>query len=309
MSAMPPDTAVSNYPQRPIRFVVAFAVNGPGDLLARLIGQKLSERWGQPVNVENHPGTGGMKGGALGLKAPADGYTFILYSAPHSINPGMYKQMPYDALKDFQAVTLMISMPNILVCNARLPVNSVADLIKLAQQRPGQLKYASGGVGTPSHLGAECIKTMAGIDIKHVQFDGHATAGAALQRGDVDVMLDAMLLALPEVKEGKIKALGVTSAQRLGVAGDIPSIAESGLPGFDFSPGVGVLVRAGTPMAIVNKIHQEIADILRTPEVRERLTRDGANIVASSPQEFSAYIEAEVNKWAKVIAAAGIEKQ
>jgi len=301
--------SADGYPDQPIRFIVPFAEGGPGDILARLIGRKLTESWGQPVLVENHPGAGGTIGSAIGARSAADGYTLILAASTHAINPSLYATLPYDTVKDFQPVTLMISMPNILVVNPSVPVDSVADLIAFARLHPAQLKYASGGAGTPSHLGAELLKTMTGVDIVHVQFSGHATAGAALVKGEVSMMFDAILLALPEVKAGKVKALGVTSAKRSAVAHEVPTIAESGLPEFDFSPGVGVLVRAGTPKAILNKIYKEIVRILGLPEVRERLARDGAEIIGSTPEEFSAYIDQEIAKWAKVVKAAGISAQ
>ncbi|MBI2292177.1 MAG: tripartite tricarboxylate transporter substrate binding protein [Betaproteobacteria bacterium] len=298
--------SADGYPDKPIRFIVPFAEGGPGDILARLIGRKLTESWGQPVIVENHPGAGGTIGSAIGARSAADGYTLILAASTHAINPSLYATLPYDTVKDFQPVTLMISMPNILVVNPSVPVDSVADLVAFARSHPGQLKYASGGAGTPSHLGAELLKTMTGVDIVHVQFSGHATAGAALVKGEVSMMFDAILLALPEVKVGKVKALGVTSAKRSAVAHEVPTIAESGLPEFDFSPGVGVLVRAGIPKAILNKIYKEIVRILGLPDVREQLACDGAEIIGSTPEEFSAYIDQEIAKWAKVVKAAGI---
>ena len=298
-----------DYPNKTIRFIVPFAKGGPGDILARLIGHKLEKSWGQTVAVENHPGAGGIRGSEMGVKAPADGYTLILAASTHAINPSLYSQLPYDTAKDFQPVTLMISMPNILVVNAAVPVKNVAELIELMKARPGQVKYASGGVGTPSHLAAELLRTMTGVDIVHAQFKGHAPAGAALMRGEVSLMFDAILLALPHVTAGKVKALGVTSAKRSAVAPEVPSIAESGLPDFDFSPGVGVLVRAGTPDAIVDKLYREIAGILQLPDVKERLEGDGAEIIASTPAEFTAYIERETARWAKAVMASGIPVQ
>ena len=298
-----------DYPNKTIRFIVPFAEGGPGDILARLIGHKLEERWGQPVAVENHPGAGGIIGSEMGVKSPADGYTLILAASTHAINPSLYSQLPYDTAKDFQPVTLMISMPNILVVNAAVPVKTVAELIGLMKAKPGQIKYASGGIGTPSHLAAELLRTMTGVDIVHAQFKGHAPAGTALLRGEVALMFDAILLALPHVTAGKVKALAVTSAKRSVVAPEVPSIAESGLPDFDFSPGVGVLVRAGTPDAIVNKLYQEIARILQLPDVKEKLESDGAEIIASTPAEFTAYLERETARWAKVVMASGIPVQ
>ncbi|MBI4189162.1 MAG: tripartite tricarboxylate transporter substrate binding protein [Betaproteobacteria bacterium] len=305
----PGNTSAERYPDRPIRFIVPFAEGGPGDILARLIGQKLTASWGQPVIVENRPGAGGTIGSELGARSAPDGHTLILASSTHAINPSLYAKLPYDTVKDFQPITLMISMPNILVVNSSLPVNSLEDLITLARSKPGQLKYASGGVGTPSHLGAELLKIMTGVDIVHVLYKGHAPAGAALRKGDVSMMFDAILLALPEIRAGKVKALAVTSAKRSSVAQEVPSAAESGLPGFDFSPGVGVLVRAGTPNDIVNKLYKEIVSILHLPEIQERLTKDGAEIVGNTPEQYAAYIEQEIIKWAKVAKASGIRAQ
>lgn len=299
--------SAQNFPNRPLRFIVPYAAGGPGDVLARLVGQKLSERWKQPVEVVNIPGKGGSLGAAEGLRAPADGHTLILAAAPHSINPSLYSDLPYDTVKDFQGVTLMISMPNVLVINKSLPFNSVADLIAHAKAHPGELKYGSGGVGTPSHLGAELLKTMTGANIAHVEYKGHAPAGKALVAGEISMMFDAMLLALSEIKAGHVKGLAVTSASRSSAMPDIPSVAESGLPGFDFSPGVGVLVRAGTPTDIVDKIHSEIAAVLQLPDVKARLQKDGAEIVASTPSQFSAYVQDEIAKWGKVVKAAGIK--
>jgi len=300
---------VDDYPSKPLRFIVPFAAGGPGDILARLLGRNLQESWGQPVIVENYPGSGGIRGSEIGAKFPADGYTLILAASTHAINPSLYSGLPYDTVRDFQPVTLMISMPNILVVNTSVPVDTIEDIIAFMKSRPGQLKYASGGFGTPSHLGAELLKVMTGVDIVHVPYKGHADAGAALLKGEVSMMFDAILLALPEITAGRIKALAVTSAKRSAAAPGVRTIAESGIPDFDFSPGVGVLVRGGTATAIVRKLQMEIARILRLPDVRERLAADGAEIVASTPEEFSAYIEKEIPKWANVVKASGIQLQ
>lgn len=294
------------YPSRALRFVVPYAKNGPGDILARLIGAELSQRLGQPVEFENLPGAGGTLGTAAVAKAPADGYTLLLMASPHTINPSLYKSLPYDTLGDFEPVTLVITMPNVLVVNPSFPVSDVKGLVEHAASHPGQLKYGSSGVGTPSHLGAELLKTMTGVDIRHVQFSGHAAAGEALRNGEVHLLFDAMLLALPETRAGKFKALGVTSAKRSALAPDIPTIDESGLPGFDFSPGVGVLVKSATPPEIVTRLYQEIRAILNAPDVAKRLSADGAQIVASEPRDFGQYIREEIAKWAKVVKAAGI---
>jgi tripartite-type tricarboxylate transporter receptor subunit TctC len=297
---------VSSYPDRPLRFVIPYAKDGPGDRMARLVGAALALRFGRPVDFENVPGKGAISGTALVAAEPADGHTLLLMASPHTINPGLYRDLPYDTLRDFQGVTQLISMPNVLVVDRDFPADSVAALVALAKARPGEFKYASSGIGTPSHLGAEMLKTLAGLDIGHVQFSGHAEAGEALRKGEVHLLFDAMLMALPEVRAGTVKALGVTSASRSRLVPEFPTLNESGVPGFDFSPGVGVLVRSGTPPVIVERLHREIAAILHSPEVSAQLARSGAEIVASPPQQFDQDLAAEIERWSVVCRAAGI---
>jgi tripartite-type tricarboxylate transporter receptor subunit TctC len=298
--------SLAAYPDRPLRFVIPYASHGPGDRMARQVGTALAGRLGQPVHFENVPGKGASIGTALVAQAPADGYTLLLMASPHTINPSLYRDLPYDSLRDFQGVTQMISMPNVLVVDRDFPADTVGALVAHARAHPGQLKYASSGTGTPSHLGAEMLKAMAGLDIGHVQYEGHAQAGEALRKGEVHMLFDAMLMALPEVRAGKVKALGVTSASRSRLVPDIPSIHESGVPGFDFSPGVGVLVRSGTPKDIITRLQAEIRDILRSPAVSAELASLGAEIVASTPEAFDHHLALEVERWAGVCRAAGI---
>ncbi len=296
----------TRYPVRPLRFVIPYAKDGPGDRMARLVGEKLAARLGQPINFENIPGKGATIGTAKVVSAPADGHTLLIMASPHTISPSLYSDLPYDALRDFQGVTLMISMPNVLVVSPSFPADSVSGLVDYARANPGKLKYASGGVGTPSHLGAELLKSMAGPDIEHAQYGGHAEAGEALRKGEVHMLFDAMMMALPEMRAGTEKALGVTSSNRSKLVPEIPTIDESGVPGFDFSPGVGVLVRSGTSPENVSRLYKEIKAILSLPEVSSWIAQSGAEIVASDPREFSSYIAREITKWAKVIEAAGI---
>jgi tripartite-type tricarboxylate transporter receptor subunit TctC len=296
----------THYPVKPLRFVIPYAKDGPGDLMARLVGEKLATRLGQPINFENIPGKGATVGTARVASAPADGHTLLIMASPHTISPSLYSKLPYDALRDFQGVTLMISMPNVLVVSPSFPADSVSGLVGYARANPGKLKYASGGVGTPSHLGAELLKSMAGLEIEHVQYGGHAEAGAALRKGEVHMLFDAMMMALPEMRAGTEKALGVTSSTRSTLVPEIPTIDESGVPGFDFSPGVGVLVRSGTLPESVNLLYREIKAILNLPELSGWITESGAEIVASEPPEFDSYIAREIAKWAKVIEAAGV---
>ncbi|MBI4292159.1 MAG: tripartite tricarboxylate transporter substrate binding protein [Betaproteobacteria bacterium] len=294
------------YPAGPLRFVVPYAKGGPGDLMARLVGEKLAKRLGQSIDFENIPGKGGTLGTAKVASLPADGHTLLIMASPHTISPSLYPELPYDTLHDFQGVTLMISMPNVLVVSPSFPADSVSELVEYARANPGKLKYGSGGIGTPSHLGAELLKSMAGLDIGHAQYGGHAEAGEALRKGEVHMLFDAMMMALPELHAGTEKALGVTSPNRSEHVPEIPTIDESGVPGFDFSPGVGVLVRSGTPPEIVNRLYKEIKAILALPEVSGWIAQSGAEIVASDPPEFCGHIAREITKWAKVIAAAGI---
>ncbi len=296
----------TRYPERPLRFVIPYAREGPGDRIARLVGAKLAERLGQPLDLDNIPGKGGSIGTAAVARAPADGHTLLLMASPHTINPSLYRDLPYDALRDFQGVTLMISMPNVLVVHPSFPADRVNALVEYAKANPGKLRYASSGAGTPSHLGAELLKTMARIDMTHVQYAGHAEAGEALRKGEVHMLFDAMLMALPEVRAGTIKALGVTSASRSALVRDFPTISESGVPGFDFSPGVGMLVRSGTPPGIVHRLYREIKSILNSPEVSDRLAQSGAQVVGNEPQAFDRYLAREVAKWAEVVRSAGI---
>jgi len=298
--------SASRYPEGPLRFVIPYAKDGPGDRMARLVGTKLAGRLGQPVHLDNVPGKGATVGTAWVAAAPADGHTLLLMASPHTINPSLYRDLPYDTLRDFQGVTQMISMPNVLVVDQSFPADTVGALVDYARANPGKLKYASSGVGTPSHLGAEMLKTLASLDIGHVQYSGHADAGEALRKGEVHLLFDAMLMALPEVRAGTVKALGVTSASRSRLVPEFSTLSESGVPGFDFSPGVGVLVRSGTPPAIVERLYSEIRDILHSPEVAEQLARSGAEVVASAPPVFNQHLADEIGRWAEVCRAAGI---
>jgi tripartite-type tricarboxylate transporter receptor subunit TctC len=301
--------AQTGYPAKPVRFIVPSAAGGGTDIIARALGQKLSESLGQQFIVDNHPGAGQMIGIEMAAKSAADGYTILMAASTLAINPVMYKKVPYDALRDFAPITQAATLANVLVVHPSLPVKSVAELIAYAKQRPGQLNFASAGVGTSPQMSIELLKSMAGIDMVHIPYKGSTPGVVDLLAGQVSVMAPNLLTALPHIKAGKLRALAVTSAKRSEGLPDVPTIAESGLPGYDSTQWYGVLAPAGTSRAIVARLHDEIVRALRTPDVLQRLAADGAEPVGSSPEEFAAFIKTEMVKWAKVASAAGIQPE
>jgi tripartite-type tricarboxylate transporter receptor subunit TctC len=294
------------YPTKPIRLVVPFPAGGTTDILARAAAQKLTEAWGQPVVVDNRPGAGGNIGSELVAKAAPDGYTLEMGTVgTHAINASLYAKMPYDHVKDFVPVILVAGVPNVLVVHPSVPVNSVAELIAYAKANPGKLNFASSGSGTSIHLSGELFKVMSGVQMTHVPYKGSAPAVQDLLGGQVQLMFDNLPSALPHIKAGKLRALAVTSAQRAPVLPDVPTIAEAGLPGFEASSWFGVLAPAGTSPAIVAKLNAEIAKWLASPEAKEKLQGQGANVAGGPPEEFTKHIAAETAKWAKVVKESG----
>ena len=294
------------YPAKPIRLVVPFPPGGATDILARDVAQKLTEAWGQSVVVDNRPGAGGNIGAELVAKAAPDGYTLLMGTVgTHAINASLYAKMPYDHIKDFAPVILVAGVPNVLVVNPALPVNSVAELIAYAKANPGKLNFASSGNGTSIHLSGELFKVMAGVQMTHVPYKGSAPAVQDLISGQVQLMFDNLPPSLPQIKAGKLRALAVTSTTRAPALPDVPTMAEAGLPGFEASSWFGVLAPAGTPPAIVAKLNAEIAKWLATPEAKERLSKQGANAAGGSPEDFVKHIAAETTKWAKVVKDSG----
>ena len=297
------------YPTRPVRFIVPSAAGGGTDIIARAISLKLAESLGQQFVVDNRPGAGQMIGIELAAKAPPDGHTILMAASTLAINPVMYKKVSYDPLRDFAPVTQAASLPNVLVVHPSLPVNSVAELIAYAKQRPGQLNFASAGIGTSPQMSIELLKSMAGIDMVHIPYKGTAPGVVDLLAGQVLVMAPNLLTALPHIKSGRLRALAVTSAKRTQALPEVPTVAESGLADYDSTQWYGVLAPAGTPREIVTRLHDEIVRALRDAEVGKRLAADGADAVGSSPEEFAAFIKSESEKWAKVAAAAGIKAE
>ncbi len=302
-----PATAQSNYPDRAVKIEVGYAAGGPLDVVARLLGDKLSQMWGKPVVVENISGASGNIAADRVAKATPDGYTLLLASNVNiAVNPKLYKNMPFDPVKDLVPITQVAYSPNILVVANNLPAKSVQELVAYAKANPGKLSFASAGVGTTQHLAGELFKTIAKIDIQHVPYRGAAPAVTDLLGGRVSMFFGPPSSLLGLVKEGKVRALAVTSARRFPAAPDLPTMIEAGYPGFVSVLSVGWMAPVGTPKDIVEKIYKDTAKALAAPDVRERLQKIGNEPMGTSPDEFTADIAREVPQWAKVIEAAGL---
>jgi len=302
--------AADAYPAKPVRFVVAFPPGGGTDIIARSIAQKLAERIAQQVVVDNRPGAGGNIGTDMVAKSAPDGYTLLMGSAgPLAINASLFGKMPFDPIKDLAPVTLAASTPNVLVVHPALRAATLKELIALAKARPGEINFASSGHGTPAHLAGELFNLMAGVKMVHVPYKGAAPALADLLGGQVQIMFSTMPPALPHVRDGKLRALAVTSAKRSPAAPELPTVDETALPGFEANTWHGVVVPAGTPGAIVARLNREIVAILHLPDVVERFSSQGAEALGSTPEEFAAYIKSETLKWAKVVRDSGAKAE
>jgi tripartite-type tricarboxylate transporter receptor subunit TctC len=296
------------YPTKPIRIIVPYAPGGTTDILARTVGQKLQEKWGQPVIVDNRPGANGIIGTEMVAKAPADGYTLGIASpGTHAINASLYPKLQYDTVKDFTPVTLAVMAPFLFVVHPSVPANSIKELIAYAKSKPGQLSYASGGSGSSQHLAMEQFKSMAGLDITHVSYKGSAASYTDLLGGQVQMEIDVLPTAMPHVKTGKLRALATGSAKRLPLLPDLPTIAESGLPGYESTSWYGFVAPANLPKNILTQLNTEITRILNAPDVREKLEKAGLVVVASTPEEFAAHIKSEMAKDAKIVREANIK--
>jgi tripartite-type tricarboxylate transporter receptor subunit TctC len=298
--------ASAQYPTKAIRVIVPSAPGSGPDIMARTIAQKLGEALSQPVIVEARPGAGGIIGSEAAAKASPDGYTLIMGNAgSHSVNPSLYRKLPYDPLKDFSPVTLVSTAPNILIVHPSLPVKSAKDLISLAKARPGDLTFGSGGNGSTAHLSGEMFRTLAGINLVHVPFKGAPAAVLGVITGEISMAILNLPPALPHVKSGRLKALGVSTPKRSAAVPDLPTIAESGLAGYSATAWYGVLAPTGTPREIILKLNAEIIKILRTDEIKKRILSDGGEVVGSTPEEFTAVMKSDIAKWAKVVQASG----
>lgn len=304
------DTATGAYPNRPIRVIDAFAAGGGTDIMARLIGQKLTDRFRQSIIVDNRPGAGGNVGAEIAAKASPDGHTLLIGAVP-ALAPSvtLYPRLAYNVMKDFAFVTLVASGTYVLFVQPSLPVKSVADLIAHAKSNPGKLSYGSTGVGGPAHLAGELFKSRAGVNILHVAYKGTPPILGAVATGEVQLGYLTLAGVLPSMKARRINALAVTSAKRVKGAPELPTIAESGLPGYDVTPWYGFLAPTGTPNATIALLNTEIGKVLQAPDIQEKFAVQGLEATASTPEQFRSIMRAEIDKWAKVIREAGIKAE
>ena len=304
------DVAAQTYPAKPVRLIVPYPPGGSADILARAIGQKLAETWGQPVVIDNRPGAGGSIGMELAAKAAPDGYTLVMgHIGTLAANPALYKSLPYDPVRDFAPVTLIARVPNVLVVGPSVPSRSVAELVALAKSKPGKLDYGSGGNGSAAHLAAEYFKLKAGIDIQHIPYKGTQPALADLVGGQIALVITGLPPVLPQVKAGRLRILGVASAERLKQFPDIPTIAESGVPGYEATQWYGILAPAATPKDLVAKLNRDIVRALNDPSVASRLAAEGADPGGDTPEQFGAFTRSEIDLWGKVIRATGMKAE
>jgi tripartite-type tricarboxylate transporter receptor subunit TctC len=307
--AAPAALAASDYPNRPVKILVGFAAGGATDLVTRIVAQKLTERFNQQFVVENRAGAGGVLATGVVAKAPADGYTLIMVSASHAINVSLQKSLPYDAIADFAPVVPVAATTNVLAVNPALPVNSVGEYIALAKAKPGTINFSSAGVGSSSHLAGELFKSMAGINIAHVPYKGTADAVRDLVGGQVQSTVDSVSALLPFIRNGQLKALGVADPRRSALLPNVPTIAESGLPGYEVNAWVGILAPAGTPADIVQLLNREVQAILKQPDVQKRLEEMGSRPIGASPEAFATLLKSDVAKFAVIIKSAGVVPQ
>src|SRR4051812_41873908 len=297
------------YPTRAIKLVVPSSPGGGTDIVARLLGQKMSEQLGQQVVVENRAGAGTIIGNDAVAKSAPDGYTLLMGLSTLAINPSMYATVPYDALRDFAPISQAVSGPNVLIVHPSVPARTVKELIALAKAKPGSLTFGSAGMGTSPHLSAELFKTLAHVDMVHVPFKGSGLSIISQLAGEIAANYPSLPTAMPYIKAGRLRALGVTTAKRAQALPDVPSIAEAGVPGYEATQWFGLLAPAATPRPIVDRLYQEALRALRSADLKERMTAEGLEVLGSSPEEFAEYIKSETVKWAKVIKAAGIKPQ
>ena len=300
--------SAAEYPERAVRVIVTFPAGGGTDIVARMVFQKVAERSGATFVIDNRGGAGGTIGTDLAAKAAPDGYTIVVVSGSHTINPALYKKLPFDSVRDFAPVAILVTGPGLLVVHPSLPARNVRELITLARSQRGGLLYASAGNGTPPHLAAELFKLMTATQIAHVPYKGNAQAMTDLIAGQIALSFPTIPSALPHVQTGKLRAMGVTSAKRVGALPEIPAIAET-VTGYDGSAWYGVLAPAGTPAATVTRLHTELMTALRTPDLKDKLVSQGLEPASYMPEEFSALIVSELAKWAKVVAAAGVKNE
>jgi len=300
--------AAQSYPSKPVRLIIPFPPGASNDIVGRMIATQLSEQLGKPVVVDNRGGAGGLIGTEAAANSPPDGYTLLLISLGYAFNASLYK-LPYDPATAFAPVALLGAGPVVLVVNSKLPVNSVKELLALAREKPGQLHYVSGGIGSFQHLTGALFKLQSGADIVHVPFKGAAPAMMDVVAGNTEIAIGTIILMLPQIKAGRLKALGVGSTKRLAFLPDVPTIAEAGVPGYEANNWWGIVVPTGTPAAIIGRLHKELTVVLASAETKKRFESEGSEAAKMAPEEFGRFIAAETAKWAKVVKEAGIKAE
>ena len=305
-ASVPALSTAQTYPHKSVRLIVPFGPGGPGDAIGRMLSRKLTESLGQSVVVDNRSGATTIVGTQIAAESPADGYTLLLISTTHAVNPSLFKKLPYDPIKDFAPVTLVTTTPFMLVVHPSVAANSVADLVTLARRKPGQLNYGSSGNGSSIHLTTELLKTAAQIDMTHVPYKGSGPAFIDLMGGQVQLLFSSTVSSLPHVKSGKVRGLAITSLKRAAALPAVPTVAES-YPGFESSSWFGMLAPAKTPKPILDRLLADTRAALKSPEVHQALVSQGAEPGGDSPAEFAAYFQSEIKKWGRVIDAAGIK--
>lgn len=307
--AMAQSSAMGNYPAKPVRFLVPFPAASATDVVARAVGLKLGEKWGQPIVIENRPGAGGNLGTELAAKAPNDGYTILWGTVANAISASLYPKLNYNFQQDFAPVMLVAKTPLVLVVNKAVPASNVTQLIAHAKGQSDKISFGSGGIGTSNHLAGEMFNSMTGSGMVHVPYKGTPAAYTDLMAGRVAVMFDNIVAAMPQIKAGQLKALAVTSAKRSPALPDVPTVGESGLPGFEAVSWLSLLVPTGTPQPIIEKINRDVTAVLALPDVRERLAATGAELTPTNPAELEAFIRTELTKWAKAVKISGAQAE
>jgi len=301
--------SAQQYPSRPVRIIVPQSPGASTDITARLVAQGLNEAFKQPVIVDNRPGSSGIAGTELVARAAPDGYTLMVVASSFSINPALARKLPYDSIRDFTTVTQLSKFPNMLAAHPSTPVKTLQDVIALAKAKPGQVTYASAGVATGTHMTAELLRYMTKIDLLHVPYKGGGPAMTAAMGGQTQLLVATSVGLLPHVRAGKLRAIAVTSAKRSAAAPEIPTFAESGVPGYEHEPWNGMFGPAGIPKAILARVNADVVRVLNSPEARKALEGDGADVVGNTPEQFGVVLKAEIAKWTRVAKAAGIKAE
>ncbi len=302
-------TSATEFPVKPIRIVSPFSAGGPTDTLARLIGQKLTERWGQPVIVDNKPGAGGNIGAEIVAKSAPDGYTLLIVASSFAVNASVYQKLPFDPVRHFSPIINVASGSFVLMVHPSVPAKSIAELIAFAKASPGKLSYASAGIGTANHLAGELFKTLAGVDILHVPYKGSPAATGDVLSGQVSMIFNNMISSMPYANTGRVRILAVTGPKRAAALPDVPTLAESGLSTFNVTGWYGILGPAGMPNDVVQRLNSEIARAIQLPELQASFRAQGVEQVGGNPESFAAFIRSEIDKWAEVVRAAGIKAE